>query len=152
MRHPSACRKSIPIAVSSAAVVARSVSVVITNAAAYNCSTIRRSVFIRSGVVVIVAGRIVPSRIVAGPILGYVRALCTAAEQRCNSACADDRQKECSTAAHGFRFSYRLHQIFPFPLNSAFPSTSKPLGFNRSCALLRGLLRFAYPIRRQQAS
>jgi hypothetical protein len=130
MHHPSACRRSLPVAVNSAAVVARPVSVVVADAAAYYCPIIRWSVFVigvRIAVVVVVTPRIIPSWIIAGLILGYVRALCTAAEQRCNSACADDGQQECSTASHGFGFCYRLHQIFPFSLNSDFPRRPRSL-------------------------
>jgi hypothetical protein len=148
--HLSARHKSIPFAVYCAAIVAWTVRVVIASARAHGSSLIRRSVFIVGSRI---ARRIIRRGIIITAIIRcHIRPFRTSNHESCNGACAKDRQQECSTVALGFRFRYCVHQMFPLSLDSVFPSIPKPFGVNRSTALSRDLLRFARPIRRQQAS
>jgi hypothetical protein len=135
MRHPSARHKSIPVAVYCAAVVAWAVRIIIAGARAYDSPLIRRSVFI--------VGRRVARRIIRGGIIitaiirCHIRSFRTSNHESCNEACAKNRQQECSTAAHGFGFCYRFHQMFPFRLSSDFPVSSRSRALFRAWELVK---------------
>jgi hypothetical protein len=127
--------KSIPVAVYCAAVVAWAVRVIIASARAYDSPLVRRSVFI---VGIRIAGRIIRGGIIIAAIIRcHIRPFGTSNHESCNEACAKDRQQECPTAAHGFGFCYRFHQMFPFRLSSDFPSSSRSRALFRAWSWLR---------------
>ena len=116
--YRSARYKSIPVAVRCAAVVTRSVRVIIASARAYGSPFIRRPVVI---IGIWIGRRIISGRIIITAIIrSHIRPFRTSNHESCNDACAN-RQQECSTAVHRFRFCYRFHQMFPFRLSSDFP-------------------------------
>jgi len=120
--HRSARYKSIPVAVCCAAVVARSVRVIIASARTYGCPLIRRSVVI---IGIRIGRRIISGRIIITAIVRcHIRSFRTSNHESCNDACAN-RQQECSTALH--RFGFCFHQMFPFRLSSdsLFPFRSR---------------------------
>ena len=101
MRRPTAHRKLVPVAVNDAAVVARTVSVVVANAGAHDCPIIRRPVIVRVWITVIVVRvrPIIACRIITGVVCCYVRPLCTSTQKSCDQACAKDRPGKATFAA-----------------------------------------------------
>jgi hypothetical protein len=109
----SARRTLVSIAVDRASVVAWAVSVVISNAGAYGCTGVNRTVIIR-WITVTVARRVVSGRVIVPSVIcGHVRSL-GASAQGSHHACAKNRQQKCSTAALGFRFCFHDLPSFPF--------------------------------------
>jgi hypothetical protein len=133
--HPSARHKSIPVAVYCAAVVAWTVRIIIAGARAHDSPLIRRSVSI---VGIRIRGRIIRRGIIITAIIRrHIRPFRTSNHESCNDACTKDRQQECSTAAHGFGFCYRLHQMFPFRLSCDFPVLSRSRALFRAWDLVK---------------
>ena len=78
------------------------------------------------------------SRIIITAIIRrHIRPFRTSNHESCNDACTKDRQQECSTAAHGFGFCYRLHQMFPFRLSCDFPVLSRSRALFRAWDLVK---------------
>jgi hypothetical protein len=90
MRYPSGRRKSVPIPVDSAPIIACAVGVVIADPRTYNCSIVGRAIIVRSRVTVVVIGGIWPvisgRIIVTGIIRCYIRALRASAHESCYDA------------------------------------------------------------------
>ena len=88
-RHPSACRKSILVAVNCAPIVAWAVSIIVADARTYDGTIVVRSV-IRIRITVVV-GRIIRRWIiVSGVIRRHVRAFRATAQESCDDACAKE--------------------------------------------------------------
>src|SRR5215471_4650767 len=130
MRHPTARRELLPVAVNSSGVVARPVGVVIANAGAYDRTIIGWTVIVGIWITVIVVRirPIIACRIITS-VVCYVRPLSTSAQKSCHQPCAKDRQQRWS-AALGFHF--RFHEISPFsilisPLSDAASAAQRAL-------------------------
>ena len=134
MRHPTARRELLPVAVNSSGVVARPVGVVIANAGAYDRTIIGWTVIVGIWITVIVVRirPIIACRIITS-VVCYVRPLSTSAQKSCHQPCAKDRQQRWS-ATLGFHF--RFHEISPFSILIS-PCPTRPLQLSAPCWSLR---------------
>jgi hypothetical protein len=115
MRQPTLRRKLIPVTVNVTAIVARPVSVIISDAGAHHRRVVSRSVIvgIRGLVIIVRISGVIASRIIPGVIRRHIWSLCTSSQESCYEACAKNRQQYWSAT---LGFDYRFHQIPPFSI------------------------------------